>query len=142
MFNIRRATLDDLPHLLNMGERFVNHYGHFSFDAPTVLAMLVNLVQHHYVIVAEEEGVLFGMIGAMVVPNIWNKHDILFQEMFWWVDEDHRDGSAGIRLLLAMHKLAPVGAKKVLSVLPNTNFKDKTLAKLGYKLTEMAYAKE
>lgn len=142
MFNIRRATLDDLEQLLDIAEKFVQHYGHFNFDAPTVLALLVNLIQNQYVLVAEEGGRVFGTVGAMVVPNMWNKNDILFQEMFWWVDEDYRNGSAGIRLLLAMHKLAPIGAKKILSVLPNTNFKDKTLAKLGYKLTEMAYAKE
>lgn len=142
MFNIRRATFEDLPQLLRMGEQFVYHYGQFEYDEGTVLSMLVNLVQNHTVLVADDDGQLFGMIGAMLVPNIWNKNNILFQEMFWWVDEEYRSGSAGIRLLLELHKLAPVGAKKVLSVLPDTNFKDKTLAKLGYKVTEMAYAKD
>lgn len=142
MFNIRRATFDDIEQLLVIAEKFVQHYGHFEYDASTTLSLLVNLIQNQYVLVAEEDGKVFGTIGATVVANMWNKNEILFQEMFWWVDEEYRSGSAGIRLLLAMHKLAPIGAKKVLSVLPNTNFKDKTLAKLGYKLTEMAYAKE
>lgn len=142
MFNIRRATFEDLPQLLTIGEKFVHHYGQFEYDEGTVLSLLVTLVQNHYVLVADDNGKVFGTVGAMLVPNMWNKNNILFQEMFWWVDEEYRSGSAGIRLLLELHKLAPVGAKKVLSVLPDTNFKDKTLAKLGYKVTEMAYAKD
>ena len=78
----------------------------------------------------------------MLAPNIWNKHQPTYQELFWWVEEEYRGTTLGVRLLKVLEKQAPEGVKKAISILPDSNLKDSTLEKLGYKKAEMAFVKE
>jgi GNAT superfamily N-acetyltransferase len=88
---IRRATVADLPALVAMAQRFheASGYGDIAeFDAlsfATTLQSAPNVV----VLVAEKDG-LIGMAGALVYPMYFNLQHVTAQEMFWWVEPEHR----------------------------------------------------
>jgi hypothetical protein len=141
MYKIEKATLDDLPQCLVCAEKFINFYG-FTWNPDSVAKFIRYILDNGVFLVAKQKDTVIGGIAAMLAPNLWDSNDVIFQEMFWWVEEDYRQGSVGIRLLLELEKQAPENATVVLSVLPKSNIKDETLTKLGYVVREKAYTKE
>jgi hypothetical protein len=139
MYNIVVATEDDLPVMLVAAKEFISFYG-MEWDAPSVNTMLTYLVNEGVVFLAKKENVVVGGIGGQLVKNPWNQKQVLLQEMFWWVDKEHRGSSAGLRLLHAFEKSNSVPV--VLSVLPQTPIKQNMLSKLGYSVKEYSLVKE
>jgi hypothetical protein len=138
MYNIRNATLDDLPVMLDHAQVFIKFYG-LEWHKPSVEALLINLISNGVVKIAFDNGVFMGAIGGIVVPNPWNVTQQVLQEMFWWVAEAYRGGSVGIRLLSSFEN--SFEGIKVLSVLPQTPIKNGMLFKLGYSIKEYAFVK-
>jgi len=141
MYRIEKATLEDLPQYLLCAEKFIKFYG-FAWNPDSVTKSIQHILDKGVFLAAKQGDNVIGVIAAMLIPNLWDANNIIFQEMFWWVEEDYRKGSVGIRLLLELEKQAPENTTVVLSVLPKSNIKDETLTKLGYVAREKAYTKE
>lgn len=141
MYKIEKATLVDLPQCLVCAEKFINFYG-FTWNLESATKTMEHILDQGTFIIAKEEGKVIGGAAAVLIPNPWNSNELIFQELFWWVEEDYRAGSVGIRLLLELEKQAPKDATIVISVLPKSNIKNETLSKLGYVVRELAYTKE
>jgi len=141
MYRIEKATIEDLPQCLVCAEKFINFYG-FVWNLDSATKTITHILNQGIFIIAKEEDKVIGGAAAMLLPNLWNSNELIFQEMFWWVEEDYRTGSIGIRLLLELEKQAPKNATIVISILPKSNIKNKTLSKLGYVVRELAYTKE
>ena len=79
-------------------------------------------------------------------PHYWNEKELIAQELFWWVTEDHRGTSAGIRLLFALEKQAKqMGAKKlIMACLDGLDGKRvaKMYGKLGYVPQDQNFVKD
>ena len=141
MYRIEKATIEDLPQCLVCAEKFINFYG-FVWNLDSVTKTITHILDQGIFIIAKEEDKVIGGAAAMLLPNLWNSNELIFQEMFWWVEEDYRTGSIGIRLLLELEKQAPKDATIAISILPKSNIKDETLTKLGFVAREKAYIKE
>jgi hypothetical protein len=141
MYRIEQATIEDLPQCLVCAEKFINFYG-FVWNLDSATKTITHILDQGIFIIAKEEDKVIGGAAAMLLPNLWNSNELIFQEMFWWVEEDYRTGSIGIRLLLELEKQAPKDATIVISILPKSNIKNETLSKLGYVVRELAYTKE
>lgn len=141
MYKIERAVVADIPQYLVCAENFINYYG-FTWNPDSVTKSIQTILDKGVFLAAKEGDKVIGVAAAMLLPNLWNVDEIIFQEMFWWVEEEHRTGSVGIRLLLELEKQAPDDATVVISTLPKSNIKDETLRKLGYVVKETAYVKE
>jgi hypothetical protein len=139
MFNITDATIDDLPEMMKHAEVFVKFYG-MEWHKPSVKALLVKLINNGVVKLARKDGVFVGSIGGIVLSNPWNTPQKVLQEMFWWVAEEYRGSSAGLRLLHAFE--GSFDGPKVMNLLPQTPVKKDMLAKLGYSLKEYSFVKE
>jgi RimJ/RimL family protein N-acetyltransferase len=139
MFKICDATLDDLPEMMEHAKVFVEFYG-MEWHEPSVNALLIKLINNGVVKVALADGKVVGGIGGIVVPNPWNTQHKLMQELFWWVAEEFRGTSVGLRLLHAFEN--SFEGTKVLSVLPQTPIKKDMLTKLGYSIKEYSFVKE
>ena len=108
--NIRRATLADIPHLMRMGGAFHASLPYLKdvmpFDADTfgqcVYGMILNGADNSAIFVAEKCDIPCGMAAAVVCIHWFNRNHRAAQEMFWWVDEDARRSSAGVRLFDAL----------------------------------------
>jgi GNAT superfamily N-acetyltransferase len=93
--DVRRATIEDIPRLADMMERFVRLGGHEP-SRKSVEA---------YLLWALTEGVVFigkaGAIGGMMQPLPFDASGKYATELFWW-----SEGGEGIRLLNAYEKWA------------------------------------
>lgn len=93
---IREATVDDIPALLEMGERFVGEaYGRINvpFDYESCDMLLRNLIER-------ENGILLtndernGMFAALVHGWHFNVHVKTSTELFWWREKGCKDARA------------------------------------------------
>lgn len=139
MYNIRNATLHDLPIMLEHAQVFVKFYG-LDWHEPSVTVLLTKLISNGVVKIAFKKDICVGAIGGIIVSNPWNSTQQVLQEMFWWVTETYRGSSVGIRLLNSFEN--SFDGVKVLSVLPQTPIKNDMLFKLGYSIKEYAFIKD
>lgn len=88
---IRDATADDIPVLLDMGERFAAK-GHIpcGYDRETMAQTFAHLIEHGILLITEARD---GAIGALCHPHPFNRHHLTGQELFWW-SEAKGTGSA------------------------------------------------
>lgn len=52
-----------------------------------------------FVLVSEKDNVITGMLIAALFPNIWNPKAHQCSEVAYWVEPEHRGGTAGYRLI-------------------------------------------
>jgi len=139
---IRLATKKDLPNLLRMSELFFNVSGYadittFNKDDSTVF--LLELIRLNTLLTDGESG----MIGFIIFPMFMNKATLMSQELFWWVDENSRNTSLGIKLLKAAEKASRESGANVMNMLSledlNGEKVNKMYSKLGYKRKEQSY---
>lgn len=135
---IRAATLDDIPALLDMGERFsqkaklANSVGYDPASmADTFQAMIEG---GHPIFIGER-----GAIGATSTPHPFNHAHIHAQELFWW-----SEGGEGLALLNELerhcedhcHSLAMITLEAIEPGRTGQLYK-----KLGYVPLEHSYVK-
>lgn len=103
---IRRAFASDIPVLCRMADRFVDEaYGH-GVDHAAFGAMIEHLMEDGCVFMAEKDGEPIGAAAMMRAPKWFNPAIVIAMELFWWVEPEHRNGTAGMRLLNAMEEWA------------------------------------
>lgn len=107
---IREATLEDVPAIAQIGERFHGEAGWgdiaaYSVEdcARTLATMIGN--EAAILLVAEKDGEIVGMAGGMVFPLYFNAAHKSGQELFWYMKPGLRDGTGGA-LLEAMEQTA------------------------------------
>lgn len=151
-WQIRRATLEDLPGLLRCGEGFLQEAaGAYAAPIdPTVLERIVPALLAHpektCVFVAERDrtivGFLLGTVGVLwFAPQVR-----VAKEEAWYVQADARGGSAALRLLRAFEAWATGqgirhAAMSAIDPLHGGTV-GKFLGRQGYALTEHVYLKE
>lgn len=131
---VRAAQSEDLTALLDMGRVFFEHSGNSkftTFDEPSLTATLIGLmsgVPAGCVLVAEVSGRVVGMAGCVVFPFYANMNTLIGQEVFLWVNPEHR-GAVGDALL---DELENTAMRKGAKVFINANLageRDKAFAR-------------
>lgn len=106
---VRRGTSDDLAVLVRMAVRFITESSYRGLVMPNVgqLQVLVeHLLDHGAIFVAQVDGGdVIGMIGASVIVHPI-AGELVGSEVAWWMEPEHRGGSAGVRLLEAAERWA------------------------------------
>lgn len=147
---VRRATEDDVPALVALGERFImrSPYGASldvtadDLDTGIRLALLARGVAF----IAEVNGDAVGAIIGAVTPIWCSARARVGAELAWWVDDAHRGKVLGIRLLQAFESWAKEqGASHV--VMSDLVFDGDApvgpmFERLGYRLVERSHLKE
>lgn len=152
MTNIRDATLEDIPELIQLGLDF-HKEANLSWFAEvdvssweaTIEAMVTKDPHDAIFVVAEDEEKIVGMLCAIIVPWYANFHHLLAHELVMYVDEQHRAKSIGGQLLSAFEERAIekgvngmlVGAKTEMRIEKMT----KAYARRGYRELERYYVK-
>ena len=100
---IREATPVDLPQLLNMLRKYREQTPlDFLSEADNVAyitQMLCEIMAGRGVVLVAENDGLVGMLIAGIHPSRWSPAHLLLTELAWWVEPEHRGGTAGHRLL-------------------------------------------
>jgi len=142
---VRDATEEDWPELERIGRAFTKAAGMPDVDAASLQATLRMLMDSGILKVAVN-GSVCGVAGAVLFPYYWNVRELVAQELFWYVDIDHRGGRAALMLLDAMERSARErGARKLMMLCLdelNPDGVERLYLRRGYKPQERTYAKE
>lgn len=107
---IRAAAESDIPALIEMGRRFFQASGYgdlAAFDRESFTATVQHLMAGGGVcLVAETDGQVVGMAGALAYPFYFNADHKTGQELFWWLNPEHRGGLLGARLFAGLESWA------------------------------------
>jgi GNAT superfamily N-acetyltransferase len=137
---ITTATLDDVPALCALGQRFVAETGYstlVTLDAARIAALATWLVAQGVIYVARrDDGTPVGMIGVTVAPHPMSGQLTGF-ELFWWVNPESR--GAGLRLLRAAEQWVRAQGADQMQVVAPTPQVATVYERLGYEQIEVAY---
>ncbi len=90
--------------------------------------------------VAEMDGEPVGVLGGLLVPNMFNPEIITLAEIFWYVVPDHRKSRAGALLIKAFQKKAEeLGVESTMSLLHSSDINYKSLERLGFLPIEVGF---
>lgn len=102
---IRSATLQDLDQVLELlkafaGASLIDYKSWSKSDLDNARVQIVNMIRQHYLIVAEKDNMLVGMIGAVKEQDFWFPSRTRLRELFWWVDPAYRKGRLSAELYI------------------------------------------
>lgn len=95
---IRTTTLLDDQNIIALTKEFYPYTSYAKwapFDDETVVDLIATVRKRGILFVAEEEGKLVGIMGALGVPFIFNRNIIAAHEVIWFVSAEHRKSSLG-----------------------------------------------
>ena len=143
-YKVRNATLDDIAWLLTQVKKFSDFYGTgkslYSETAPETLKFLI---ENHIVFICDKGQAPVGLIVGLLNAHLFNPEIKVLTELLWWVDEEHRNGRAGLMLLNEFVKFGKEQADWItMSLVSNSNLNPKTLGKFGFKAVESSYLLE
>lgn len=148
--NFREATEEDCDAVTSLGLQFISRLKTNASPSAdrareSFLAVIDN--PNAVVFVAEKGGEVVGFLAGMVVPLWFDALDWSAVELAWWLDPEHRGGSAAVRLVQMFESWASDrGVHRV--VLSDVEFEDAAqpagalIERLGYTLVERAFSKQ
>lgn len=148
---IRPARIADLEQVLKLLTDFasaslVDYSIWTAADLSAARQRLTNMILHHYLIVAEKDNEIVGMIGAMKEQDPWIASRSRLREMFWWVTPAFRRGRLSVELYLRWETdcerfiLDKLVDQVSLSTQPSSS--DVDLSKRGWRCVENHWIKE
>ena len=104
---------------------------------------LATLVEKHFIMIGETDGVRSGFIAGFVSPHHFNPDIIQLTELLWWVPDEHRNSGVGAKLFESFLAYGKENCDWVTFTLEQKSpVKDTFLLKRGFRPTEKAYTLE
>lgn len=134
---IREAVPDDIPHLLEMGQRFADRAGlveHVGYDPDSMERSFSAMIAapEHVILIGDS-----GAIGGVSGPHPFNSAHVIAQELFWW-----SEGREGLRLLAAFEDWARRNCHSLRMITLEAVEPERTgrlYARRGFELLEHGY---
>jgi len=147
---IRIATSADLPRIVEMAEKFFRQtkmYSVTGFDEESIKKTFSFLDGEKGVCyVLEIDGHVVGMVGALAYEFYMNLSIRIGQELFWWVDDDHRGSSGSIKMMKAIEEWAKKAGCVSFAMIALDGIDHEKVcsiySRLGYSKSEYVYVKE
>lgn len=100
---VRHATPFDIPALVDLLREYRSHtplqFLNEADDEKYITTMLTEIISGKGVALVAENGDVFGMLIAGIHSSRWSPKHLLLTELAYWVEPEHRGGTAGYRLL-------------------------------------------
>lgn len=144
---LRAGDLNDLPRLVQMGEKFraaTYHNDLAPFNLESIGFLARTIVDHGIMIVAEVDKMIVGALALMPAPYMMNSDYIGAYEAMLWVEPDYQDGGIGKSLIEAGELVCRnKGIDFIqMAILPNSPPKiDALFRSFGYLPAEVTYVK-
>ncbi|NBW21506.1 MAG: GNAT family N-acetyltransferase [Caulobacteraceae bacterium] len=145
---IRLATANDDEAILAMAKEFISFSPYADFASTTdneLRATIKWCMSNATIFVSENNGTLIGMLIAIIAPMWYAPTALVASEMAWWINTEHRRGTAAIRLVQAFENWArEKGAIAVCMSnlqVDNANAVCGMLNRMGYNRTEQTHTK-
>ena len=148
MCYVRPATPDDIDAIAVMGARFFD-YSRFGtlvhWDHETVKAALLQVHEAGVIFVALRDEAIAGFLAGALASIWFAPATLAATEFAWWVEPEHRQSAAGLKLLRAFEAWAREqgAALTVFSdlVLDGETPAGDLFACLGYVVVERSHVK-
>lgn len=148
---IRPLRVDELSKLKVFGEAFFAEKqlpGHFNLEhlVKNWKAWLTNGAIKAVIFGWFKDGELVGVLAGMIFPDLYTGEDVAI-EHFWYVLEEHRQGTGGVKLLKTFknwaHKHGAKRLRMIHLIMPDEDPATVKLAafyaKLGFRPIEVNY---
>lgn len=145
---IRKATLEDMPQLMAMGEQFAQYAPYdVEYSAASTEQFLIGLWNMGGVtLVSEVDGRIAGAICGAISPVWYAPSTRIAGELAWWVDPNHRGGRHAIGLVKAFEQWAKDNGASFVSLCDmriNGDYPAGPLfERMGYHTAERTHTKE
>lgn len=135
---IREATEADLPQLLEWGANFAESIDlPGGYDRQSAEVMFRQLMDAGILLIGDG-----GAVGAFVHPSPYNSAHLTGQEMFWWVEPEHRGNGMGRDLFDALQAMVEEAGVKSFTM---STLGDHGIGRFyeahGYRQTDQNYTK-
>lgn len=148
MATIRRATKDDAEALFVMARKFVAfapYHDKATASDDELRASIKHFTEHATIFVAEKCGTVIGMLVAVLAPMWYAPSCKVATELAWWVEQEHRGGTAAIRLIQAYENWARNEQASMVTMsnleVGDDNRVASMLKRMGYRMTEQSHTK-
>jgi len=138
MSDVRLATLDDIPALLAMGEKFAEKAKlaeHVGYDPASMEDTFSRMIDAGEPVFISDKGA----IGALTFPHPFNHAHRGAQELFWW-----SEGCDGLRLLNALMAYCEANCDSLSMITLEAIEPEKTgrlYQRYGFRALEHSYVK-
>lgn len=148
---IRPAQVQDLDRMLEMLKSFarasvINYSEWTEQDLASARQRLTNMIINHYLVVAEQNDKLVGIIGAMREQDPWIRSHTRMRELFWWVEPEYRRSRISAELFIRWETDAAKWLEKNLvnsvSLSTQPGSSDIDLSRRGWRCVEQHWIKE
>lgn len=149
---IREAELNDVPNLVPLLKPFyesTKQAAFTDFDPEAISDLIGSLIVSDAgeVFLAEtDDGRLVGTTGGMIYPLWFSPTHNTGQELFWYVDPDHRKSKAGKQLFEALESWAKAQGAGSFCMIALSHLHEKRVGQMyeskGYTPMERSYIKE
>lgn len=147
---IRHANKFDIPQIIEMLKQYRDaapiEILKQANDQDYIERFLTDLiVGSGFILVAEKEDKLIGMLIAGILPNLWNPKVNQCSEIAYWVNPEHRGSTAGYRLIKSYvdecEKLFKSGRIQMITISKMINSPDLKYQKFGFEKLEETWIK-
>lgn len=150
---IREAKTSDMENLLEMGEKFFDQTRQkemgIQFDRQSVQILATEMIEKDLGVIflaMTDDGSPVGVAGGILFPLWMNPNHLTGQEMFWYVDPNHRKSRAGRLLFNALEKWAQDKGANSFSMVALSHMHENRVGQMyeskGYVPMEKTYIKE
>lgn len=147
--NVRWAWRSDFPRIAEMGEAFWNLTPHsrvIPYSPDAVIHYCGMMSDDGLLYVVEVDGKVVGSAGALFMPALGNLNYKVGAELFWWIEPEHRNATAGTALLNALEDGARTVGATLFSMMAFENLSPEKVGAIyerhGYVRSERTYSKE
>ncbi len=108
---LREARHDDILRMVELGRQFFAEAGltdFMEYDEESAAGTFFGLIDNPdgAVFVMEVDGQVVGGVGAILAPHYFNLQHKSGQELFWYVDPQHRGGRESLQMLKTVQSWA------------------------------------
>ena len=148
---VRKATETDLPQYLVLAQAFhaaSPMHGSIEFDVPGYSQFYLSSLKNDSVGIwlAEIEGQIVGICGAVAYPLYFNPAALVVQELWWWLTPASRGSGAGGQMFKQIEQWAKEKNAAALFMIALEDNRAKKMENLyiraGFKPMERTFIKE
>ena len=143
---IRQAEVRDIEQMIVKGRKFFDESGYAkytTYDEEAAERTFRYLIECETCLIDDE---CRGGIGYVIFPAFMSDSMIIAQEVFWWVDEEQRGSSLGVKLLKAAEEDARLKGADVCNIITLNDLGGQQVGKLlnrmGYVPTEQYHSRK
>jgi hypothetical protein len=143
---VQQASTNDLAWSLEQLKKFSDFFTSNKKLFPDQVyaeTFITNLINNHVFLIAKRGEECLGLIAGQFFSHPFNPSIRVLAELFWWVDEVHRKGFAGAKLLKSFIEIGKANVDWITFGLEhNSPVSEDSILRRGFKLQERNYLME